>query len=201
MAENKKSFIFYSDWIDTFRELPKDKAYELFMHLLAYVNDENPESNDAILKALFSNMKNTLKRDLKKWEKQQNQRVEAGKRSAEIRKQNATTVNERSISSTVSVNGSVNVNDVDNSNKPPTHNFFTIYDFEKIEIGENEFTLLATRQGNKTIQEVKKLLPAFLKIQKGLNKITWQDEADAKKHFINWLKKQPKSFYNNSPSN
>ena len=65
-----------------------------------------------------------MKRDLKKWEKQQEQRSEAGKRSAEVRKRNAklakrdsTTVNDRSISSTVNGNVSVNVNDNVNVNE------------------------------------------------------------------------------------
>lgn len=68
MATGKKSFLFYADWQDTFKELPPEKGYELLMHLLAYVNDENPTSDDYAIKALFANMKNTLKRDLDKWD-------------------------------------------------------------------------------------------------------------------------------------
>jgi uncharacterized phage protein (TIGR02220 family) len=49
-------------------------------------------------------------RDLKKWEKQLKQRSEAGKASAEIRKRNSTSVNERSIPSTDNVNVTVNEN-------------------------------------------------------------------------------------------
>ena len=71
-----------------------------------------PKTKDILINAVFANIKNTLKRDLKKWEKQHNQRKLAGKRSAEVRKQNATLVNARSISSTVSV--SVNVSDINN---------------------------------------------------------------------------------------
>ena len=111
MAQGKKSFIFYSNWKDTFDALPDDKAGELIKHIFAYVNDENPESDDVLINAVFATIKNTLKDDLKKWEKQQEQRIRAGKASAEKRKRNATSVNERSISSTVNVNGNVNVND------------------------------------------------------------------------------------------
>jgi CRISPR/Cas system CSM-associated protein Csm2 small subunit len=113
MATGKKSFIAYADWKATFNELPNEEAGMLIKHIFAYVNDENPETDSILIKAVFANIKATLKRDLKKWEKQQQQRVEAGLKSAEIRKRNATLVNGRSVSSTVSV--SVNVNDINKS--------------------------------------------------------------------------------------
>lgn len=104
MAENKKSFLLYCDLIHTVEKMPIEKAGELFMHILKYVNDTNPITNDLIIQLTFEPIKQALKRDLDKWETQLNQRKQAGKRSAEIRKQNSTSVNERSISSTVSVN-------------------------------------------------------------------------------------------------
>ena len=116
MAQNKKSFIAYSDWKDTFDALPDDKAGLLIKHIFAYVNDENPITKDILVNAVFQNIKNALKRDLEKWDKQYSQRVLAGKKSAEVRKRNATTVNERSISSTDSVNVSVSVNESVNVN-------------------------------------------------------------------------------------
>lgn len=124
MAENKKSFIAYADWKETFDSLPDDKAGQLIKHIFAYVNDENPTSDDLLINAVFINIRNTLKRDLKKWESQYNQRVEAGKKSAEVRKRNAAVVNGRSVSSTVSVNDSVSVN----KEKKYTYNAF--YDSE-----------------------------------------------------------------------
>lgn len=68
MADNKKSFMFYCDWQETFKMLPDEKAGELIKHILSYVNDENPISDDLLIKAVFANIKQTLKRDLKKWE-------------------------------------------------------------------------------------------------------------------------------------
>ena len=44
MAENKKSFIAYTDWKDTFDALPNDKAGILIKHIYAYVNDEDPQN-------------------------------------------------------------------------------------------------------------------------------------------------------------
>lgn len=96
MAENKKSFVAYADWKETFDNLPDELAGKLIKHIFAYVNDENPITEDFVIKAVFSNIKNTLKRDLKKWESQLEQRREAGKRSAQQRA--LTKSNERSIS-------------------------------------------------------------------------------------------------------
>jgi hypothetical protein len=67
MAENKKSFTAYCDWNNTFNSLPDDKAGQLVKYLFAYVNDENPETDDLLINAVFANIKATLKRDLVKW--------------------------------------------------------------------------------------------------------------------------------------
>ena len=111
MAEGKKSFVAYSDWYGMFKALPDEVAGKLIKHIFSYVNDENPTTEDFVINALFEQVKSTLKRDLKKWEEQQEQRKQAGIRSAEVRKQNATLVNARLISSTDNVNVNVNVND------------------------------------------------------------------------------------------
>jgi len=112
MAVGKKSFIAYADWKNTFDELPNEEAGALIKHIFAYVNDENPESDSVLIRAIFANIKATLKRDLDKWENQLQQRSEAGKKSAEIRALNK--INERSTlvdeyvrNSTDSVNVSV----------------------------------------------------------------------------------------------
>ena len=119
MAENKKSFIAYADWKDTFDSLPNEVAGKLIKHIFAYVNDENPETEDFVINAIFANIKHTLKRDLTKWENQLEQRKLAGKKSAEIR---AAKSNERSNSldedlrnPTDSVSVSVSVNDINKS--------------------------------------------------------------------------------------
>ena len=80
MAENKKSFVAYADWKYTFDELSNEKAGELIKHIFAYVNDENPVSEDMLINAVFANIKHTLKRDLKRYEKTCKKRSEAGKK-------------------------------------------------------------------------------------------------------------------------
>lgn len=122
MATGKKSFIAYADWKEVFEELPDAEAGQLIKHIFAYVNDENPTSDSILIRAVFANIKTTLKRDLDKWESQLEQRREAGKKSAEVR---STKSNERSTSVeirqrnptvSVSVNDSVNVNDIIKTN-------------------------------------------------------------------------------------
>ena len=110
MAENKKSFVLYSDSQGLVNQLPDEVAGRLLKHIYAYVNDENPISDELLLNIAFEPIKMQLKRDLIKWENQLEQRRNAGLKSAEVRKRNSTTVNERSISSTDNVN--VNDNDI-----------------------------------------------------------------------------------------
>jgi len=133
MAENKKSFIAYSDWKETFDALPDEKAGQLIKHIFAYVNDENPISEDILINAVFVNIRNTLKRDLRKWESQYNQRVEAGKKSAEVRKRNAAVVNARSVSSTDSVSVSVSVSDKKDIYRSFAHLSMSVDEFNKLE--------------------------------------------------------------------
>ena len=131
MAENKKSFVAYADWKETFDALSDEKAGQLIKHIFAYVNDENPESEDMLINAVFASIKQTLKRDLRKWEKQYTQRVEAGKKSAKVRKHNSTVVNGRSVSSTDSV--SVSVSDKKDIYRAFAHLSMSVDEFNKLE--------------------------------------------------------------------
>lgn len=69
---------------------------------------------------------------------------------------------------------------------------YSIYDFEEeVSIGENQFTLLASRQTELPLKTLQELMPKFLDSQK-LGEKKWDSLKDAKLHFINWAKKQPK---------
>ena len=136
MAENKKSFVLYSDSQGLINQLPDEVAGQLLKHIFAYVNDENPQTDNLLLKIAFEPIKMQLKRDLVKYEDKKEQWSEAGKKSAEARRlkkeqeaqQNSTNstsvdfiqhistdstvVNSVATVSTVSVNDNVNVNDI-----------------------------------------------------------------------------------------
>jgi hypothetical protein len=114
MANGKKSFVLYTDQKAIFDELTDEQAGKLIKHIYSYVNDEDPVTEDQIIKISFTPIKLQLKRDLQKWEEQQEQRREAGRKSAEKRQRALTELNERSISSTVNGNVNVNVNGINN---------------------------------------------------------------------------------------
>jgi len=121
MAEGKKSFIAYSDWKATFDELSDEDAGRLIKHIFAYVNDENPVTDNVLIRVAFAQFKQTLKRDLVKWNEQLQQRRDAGKRSAEKRaleksNERSTVVESRQRNSTDSVSVSVSVSDNVNDN-------------------------------------------------------------------------------------
>jgi hypothetical protein len=121
MAENKKSFVLYSDSQGLVNQLPDDVAGRLLKHIYAYVNDEKPISNELLLNIAFEPIKMQLKRDLVKWEQTLEGRSKAGKASAEAKKlakltqqtltnsTNVDFVQQSSTNSTDNVN--VNVND------------------------------------------------------------------------------------------
>ncbi len=67
MAENKKSFLLYCDIIHTINKLSDEQSGKLFKHILAYVNDQHPETNDVIIDLVFEPIKQGLKRDLQRY--------------------------------------------------------------------------------------------------------------------------------------
>ena len=68
MAKDKKSFIAYCDWGETFEMLSDEEAGQLIKHIFAYVNDKNPKLENRLLDVAFKSIKLQLKRDLLKYE-------------------------------------------------------------------------------------------------------------------------------------
>jgi len=85
MAKDKKSFILYNDQIEIFEELSDTDAGQLIKHLFRYTNDLNPETMNPMVKISFISIKQSLKRDLRKFEGIKSKRSDAGKESARIR--------------------------------------------------------------------------------------------------------------------
>ena len=119
MANEKKSFILYADLIHTVRKMPSDKAGELFLTILQYVNDENPVVEDIIVDLVFEPIKRQIERDKDKWEQISERRSEAGKsggiKSGETRRKqneaNASSVKQSKTNEAVNVNDNVNVSE------------------------------------------------------------------------------------------
>jgi hypothetical protein len=79
MAEGKNSFLLYADIIHTVRKLPKEKAGELFLHILEYVNDLDPVTEDFAVEIAFEPIKQNLKRNLKSYKEKVQKNSESGR--------------------------------------------------------------------------------------------------------------------------
>ncbi len=111
MAKDKKGFILYADQKALFEQLPNDKAGELIKFIFAYVNDEDPVTEDLIINLAFTPIKQQLKRDLIKFEETKEKRSEAGKAGANKRWQNIANDSKRiSTIAKIAVNDNVNDN-------------------------------------------------------------------------------------------
>ena len=77
--KNKKGFILYADINTTVNKLSDEYAGKLFKHILSYVNDEEPTTNDMLLEIAFEPIKQQLKRDLDRWKNTKTKRAEAGR--------------------------------------------------------------------------------------------------------------------------
>lgn len=144
MAQGKKSFVLYADLIHTVSKMPNDKAGELFKHILRYVNDEKPETEDLLIQLTFEPIKQQFKRDLTKWEETKEGRVKAGLASAEARKKakelqqsltnltNVDFVQQTSTNPTVNDNVNVNVNVINKDNDRSVNWDALLYQFNSI---------------------------------------------------------------------
>ena len=182
MAQDKKSFIAYADWKNIFDELPNEDAGKLIKHIFSYVNDENPETDSILIRAVFANIRSTLKRDLDKWDKQLEQRRLAGKASAEVRKNNSlndtdvrlTVVDETTRNSTDNVNDNVNDN-VILLEKETKYNF----DFKKSlidagcekKLAEEWLKVRKTKKATNTETALKTFLIEVAKSEKSINEV------------------------------
>jgi hypothetical protein len=203
MAQNKKSFVLYSDNKSIIDLLSNEQAGLLLKTLFAYVNDENPTIDNSIV-LVFEMIKVQLKRDLKKWEQTKEGRSIAGKASAEAKRiaklnqqtltnsTNVDFVQQTSTNSTVSVSDSVNVSVIDDDVIIPTSPIFIVAEkaLEILSMKNDAFAIYATRRTKKTVEQLEALKTQFITDQKALGKKTWQSEQDCKKHFIDWVNKQ-----------
>ena len=201
MAENKESFVLYRGYGEIFEALDDRDAGQLVKHLFRYVNDENPETKNALVNISFIPIKQQLKRDLIKWVAKQEQRKEAGRISAEKRRlireqslkisektiKNAlTNVSDLSISSTVYGNGNGNGNGNVSSKDDVVK---SIVDLKKDYLKDDQLITAVCENNNISPVNLKKMLTKFNKHLKenGVKVKPWLDYCS---HFLSWLKKQ-----------
>jgi hypothetical protein len=115
--QGKKSFVLYTDQREVFDELSDEDAGKLIKHIFAYVNDEDPITEDKLIKVAFLPIKTQLKRDLRIWDEKKEQRAEAGKKGGLAKSSNAkqslakpsnATNDVANLAVNVNVNGNVN---------------------------------------------------------------------------------------------
>jgi hypothetical protein len=135
MAKDKKSFILYCDQRGIFERLSDEQAGALIKHVFAYVSDENPEG-DFITELAFESIKNSLKRDLRRWEgyiEKQRENGAKGGRPPKPKKPKPFFENptepKKADSVSVSVNDSVSVNVSDK--QIPAYEEFKDYALDK----------------------------------------------------------------------
>ena len=133
MAQGKKSFIAYTDWGDIFDELTDEEAGRLVKHLFEYVRDNDPEPRDKLTKMLFIQIEQSLKRDLKKYDKYIDKQKVNGAKGGRPKKNPTLSQKTQpfidkpkkadSVNVSVSVNDNDNVNDINKKSKafaPPS---------------------------------------------------------------------------------
>ena len=125
MAKDKKSFVAYCDWLESFEELTDEDAGRLAKHLFRYVNDLNPEAPDKITKMCFIPIKQSLKRDLVKYEERaERARLNGAKGGRPKTQKTQSVISEPkkpdSVNVSVSVNDNVSVSSKDDGIKPPS---------------------------------------------------------------------------------
>lgn len=204
MANGKKSFILYCDLKHTVDLLDDALAGKLLKHLLRYVNDENPETDDILLKVAFEPIKRQLKRDLNDWETKRVKRVESGKlggvKSGESRRKNKIEANEANASKTkqtkaneavtVNVNDTVNVNVTDIDKK---QNFKPESDYG-LELGEMDvgraIEYISFTKGISASHGLVMSLWGAFKTKNFTGEKTYKNDKDIIRHFFESLKYQ-----------
>lgn len=197
MAKGKKTFIFYSDWINMIREMKDSDAGELLKYVLSYVNDENPTTENPFVKIVFGHMKPMLKDDLDKWDLIREKRRKAGSKGGKQTQANAKQMLEHA-KQVQAVNDNVNVStNVDESKIDETYlkfrDNYKTYSAQLLndEIFINSIAREFFKTQDKNIQKatLRKYLNEYLN-RLDQDKKVHNNKKQFMEHFPNWLRKQ-----------
>ena len=187
MAKDKKSFILYTDQSGVFNQLPDEIAGKLIKHIFAYVNDENPISEDLIINIAFEPIKQSLKRDLKRYEEYVDKQSVNGAKGGRPKKPTETQKTQAFFekpkkADSVSVSDSVNDNDI--------NIFNDLWNLYNKKLNKEESVNAFKKIKSSEYEIIKNHIPNFVKQFKDkqyqpyfstyLNKKRWQDEVDTK---------------------
>lgn len=191
MAENKKSFILYTDQSGVFNQLPDEIAGKLIKHIFAYVNDENPICDDLIINIAFEPIKQSLKRDLKRYEQYIEKQSLNGAKGGRPKKATETQETQPFFekpkkADSVSVSDSVN----DNDNKINLLVFDEFYNLYNKKVNRNASIKAFKKIKSIEYDKIRKHIPIFVNSFKDkqfqpyfstyLNNERWNDEIEIK---------------------
>jgi hypothetical protein len=197
MAENKKSFVAYCDWQETFEELSDEEAGKLVKHLFNYVNDKNPETSDKLTKMCFIPIKQSLKRDLKKYEKYVEKQSVNGKKGGRPKNPTLSQITQPFIekpkkADSVSVSVSVNDNVINKQKEKRLLDFETFWNLYNKKKGtkqaKDKFLKLPQKDVDKILLTVKSFVGSIKDKQfqplptSYLNGERWNDEISEVKN-------------------
>lgn len=205
MAENKNSFIIYTDWKQDFEFLTDAEAGKLIKHLLQFASDENPslENEERLLQYAAQKMKAVMKKDLKKYEEVIQKRSEAGKKGGvNSGKSRTSKQNEANEANASTPKQNERVNDNDNVNVILLEKESKYVEEEGAKISEFKSFLKTEKQIQMDrLKMAHKLSDADLdeKINEFVEKKVswgedgkWKDSNDMAKNFEFWLGKNPR---------
>lgn len=181
MAENKKGFKLYADQRVFIDQLPDELAGKVFKHLFAYVNDENPDEDDLLLKLAFSPIKRQLKHDLKLYESIVERNQKNGKKGGRPKKPSG-------------LNGlKIKPKKADkDKDKDIHHNDDVIVSVDKcleMYLKESKIIAAISKSQERSTDEILKYVYLFAEHLKSTTQV--KEYLDFKTHFLAWLKKQP----------
>lgn len=174
MAENKKSFVAYCDWGETFDNLTDEQAGKLAKHLFNYVRDNEPKS-DELTELLFISIRQSLKRDLKKYEQYVDKQKLNGAKGGRPKKPKETQITQAFISKPKKAD-SVNENENEND----------INKIKEILLNDQYAKELFCMNHSISIEQFNSLLNKFV-LNLQIEGVKTRDIKDFKKHFNNWL--------------
>lgn len=192
MAQGKTSFILYTDLLSVIKKIVlKDRedktnnSGELFLHILEYVNDNDPIPINFIVDMVFEPIKTTLKRDLKKFEFYIDKQRENGAKGGRPKKAIETQITQPFISEPKkadSVTDSVSDTVTESENEKSNSNSSFKETLEKNEKWKNQIS----SEFKISIAEVELKLNEFFKHLE----ITFKNHPtlnEFAKHFKNWI--------------
>ena len=194
MAQGKMSFILYTDLLSVIKKIVlkdrEDKTNnggELFLHILEYVNDNEPIPINFIVDMVFEPIKTTLKRDLKKFEFYIEKQRENGAKGGRPKKATETQITQPFLSEPKkadSVTDSVSVSDTvsESVNEKSISNSSFKEILEKNEKWKNQISSefkITTAEVELKLNEFFKHLEITFNNHPNLNEFA--------KHFKNWI--------------